>query len=1037
MHTTVELTLRRHSAGSLTVDVRVTSDDSAAATMLASGVPIILDETALLEAAGDPISYGTLLSAQLFADVRLREAWLKACAYAAKESFQFRLNLDASDEALHALRWETLCDPESGLPIALHERVRLVRTLDSADLTPVVIPPRPNLRALVMVANPSNLGEFGLVNVDVAGEIARARAALGDIPTTILATDADVDRRATLANLTAALRDGPSIVILVAHGTFTEGKPILWLEQDNGTAAQVAGGEFVDAIRRLTSRPLLLVLASCQSAGHGYDGTLGALGPRLADIGIPAVLAFQGNVVMSTMETLLPTLITELRRDGQIDRSLAAARAALGERQPWWQPVLWLRTDGQLWQETSLTNGQVWTGNATAVIQRSLSNQPPDFHGQYERLRPFYISPDSVYSRVKVERFTGRKWLRAKIDYFLQTHDRGYFILEAAAGLGKTAFMAHLVKERSYVHLFSEQVRGQDGIAPGLRSLATQLVSAWNLNPYFVDGMLSGAVVRPDTLDNLLTDAASQRDKLAPGTKIILVIDALDEAGTPPGQNVLGLPRALPHGVYILVSRRPVPVTLIIEPPKARVQLEAEDPSNLEDMKAFLMDAGSGVMVTRLLQEAGYSHQHFVTTLLDKCRGVWIYLYYVVSEIERGERLPLSLEDLPEGLWAYYAQYWWRQREFDRGQWDNLLLPVISTLGVLQEDVDQQTLRTLAGVALEPSTLWRLLHERWLGFLTITPLPNHEPAAYTYRLYHASMRDFLEGRVSLEAMNNFSAEERAFIAELTTMSQLAHQRIATRYLELWGGLSAKLPQLEEPTIRVVDGGYGLRHLVAHLGGARQVAAIHQLLCVQHTSVNNSTSVRAVETTWVDRLLKRQRIQTVAEQRTSQRLAWYVAHDLEGDLAGFLTDVGYAWSLAEDAEAVGAASERGQALGLQCRYALVSASIRSIATGLQPDYVALLLEYDIWPPAKALSYAQQIPEDAARLAMLVALTPKLQGELFAEAQGAAVATIQLMRDVSDSAPCQTRDLPNPRRPSSRRLSAFRGYRRPHPLCSRFR
>jgi hypothetical protein len=38
--------------------------------------------------------------------------------------------------------------------------VRFVRTLDSADLTPVVISLRPALRALVVVANPSNLAEY-------------------------------------------------------------------------------------------------------------------------------------------------------------------------------------------------------------------------------------------------------------------------------------------------------------------------------------------------------------------------------------------------------------------------------------------------------------------------------------------------------------------------------------------------------------------------------------------------------------------------------------------------------------------------------------------------------------------------------------------------------------------------------------------------------------------------------------------------------------------------------------------------------------
>lgn len=77
--------------------------------------------------------------------------------------------------------------PQSGQPIVLDERVRMVRTLDSADLTPVIIRPRPELRALVVVANPINLSAFNLAKVDGEGEVARARAALGDISSPVAA----------------------------------------------------------------------------------------------------------------------------------------------------------------------------------------------------------------------------------------------------------------------------------------------------------------------------------------------------------------------------------------------------------------------------------------------------------------------------------------------------------------------------------------------------------------------------------------------------------------------------------------------------------------------------------------------------------------------------------------------------------------------------------------------------------------------------------------------------------------------------------
>ncbi|MEI7770245.1 MAG: tetratricopeptide repeat protein [Chloroflexales bacterium] len=349
--TTIELKIRTLPDGSRYADVRLTSDQSAAPIILADHRPVVFDAETLRAALNAPDTYGRLLFKQFFADQQLRNAWINAYAYAASGDLQLRLNLDAADPTLHDLRWETLHDPEKGQPIALHERVLLARTLDSPDRTPVVIPLRPALRALVIVSNPSDLERFNLAEIDVDGEVGRARAALSDIPVTILGDHAEAAGRATLANLAAQLRDSPPIVLLIAHGTLATGEPTLWLEQDDGTAHTVAGTDFIQAIERLAVRPMLLALLSCQSGGRGYDDTLRALGPRLAVIGVPAVLGFQGNVAINTLKTLLPTLLTELRRDGWIDRSLAAARAALGAQQPWWQAVLWLRTDGRLWAE--------------------------------------------------------------------------------------------------------------------------------------------------------------------------------------------------------------------------------------------------------------------------------------------------------------------------------------------------------------------------------------------------------------------------------------------------------------------------------------------------------------------------------------------------------------------------------------------------------------------------------------------------------------------------------------------------------------
>jgi WD40 repeat protein len=345
----LEISIQRRTSG-YTADARFTSPDHD--VQPAAEVPLALDLAALSSLYDDPAAYGRLLSTQLFADVRLRSAWQQARAVAQqRNTLRLRLRLAATDADLHSLRWELLRDPEDDTSLALNERVRLSRYLESTDFTPLSLPLRPDLRALVVIANPSDLHDYELAEVDVDGEVARARAALGDIPTTILGDHPDAGGRATLPAISAALREGPHILLLICHGALIEGATILWLEGADGTSAQVPGGDFVQTVTQLRSRPLLIVLATCQSAGSGYGNMLAALGPRLARAGVAGVLAFQGNVAMATVKRLLPPLFTELRRDGSIDRALAAARGAIRQQADWWQALLWLRVrNGQLWQ---------------------------------------------------------------------------------------------------------------------------------------------------------------------------------------------------------------------------------------------------------------------------------------------------------------------------------------------------------------------------------------------------------------------------------------------------------------------------------------------------------------------------------------------------------------------------------------------------------------------------------------------------------------------------------------------------------------
>jgi tetratricopeptide (TPR) repeat protein len=364
----LELSLRRWSGDDYAVELRLQLVGSGAESHLIPGAPprVRIDFEQLLEFELDPPSYGAALTGMLCADPRVTEALARARyeAEAADIPLRLRLRLDADNDEIHTPRWETLRDPGHGGFLFASERMLLSRYLDSADMRPIAQHPRVDLKALVVVANPAGLADYKLAPVDVLGEVARSQAALTGIGTRVLAR-AITGQAATLNNLAAALRDGPDILYLVAHGTLRRGRPFVWLEDDGGAIMRVEGEELVETIERLTRRPLLVVLASCQSAGTGQDnGTLAALGPRLAAAGIAATVAMQGNVSMATVEQFMPLFFTELRRDGQIDRALAAARAAVLRRADWWMPVLFLR----------VRNGLLW---AEAAPARSAANTPP------------------------------------------------------------------------------------------------------------------------------------------------------------------------------------------------------------------------------------------------------------------------------------------------------------------------------------------------------------------------------------------------------------------------------------------------------------------------------------------------------------------------------------------------------------------------------------------------------------------------------------------------------------------------------------
>ena len=296
-----------------------------------------LDFVALRGHGDDPAAYGGYLKGQLFEDAEVRryydEAW--ATTEAADRDLRMRLAIDRTAPELHPVRWETLRHPVDDTWLLCKPRAFFSRYLGSTDYRPVTLRPRGDLRALILIANPTDIESYRpggrrLAAVDVSGELARIKESLRGIPFRLLANHNEAKARPTLENLVAALRAGDDILYVVCHGALEPGtdpghaQPWLWLEDDHGGSARVAGEHLVEVVRPGGAAPpsRARVLPECRDrrepvAGPGRRRSL-ALGPRFAEAGVPAVMAMQGEVTMETIKELMPVFFAQLAETGLV-----------------------------------------------------------------------------------------------------------------------------------------------------------------------------------------------------------------------------------------------------------------------------------------------------------------------------------------------------------------------------------------------------------------------------------------------------------------------------------------------------------------------------------------------------------------------------------------------------------------------------------------------------------------------------------------------------------------------------------------------
>jgi hypothetical protein len=315
-------------------------------------------------------AYSKILSERIFDSLERKTFWQRVQNRAGNDPV--RLRLWVPDE-LQNLIWERLSDPSGSQFLALSQKIIMSRYFADKQSHKLPSPPKKlDLKALLIIANPKDIEEYKLSKIEVSGEVARLRKSLEPIPLSVVGGEYEQAYAlyATPAAIKAALDEDPSIVIIMCHGTQQQDGWHLILEDDHGNSRRISSATLVQMVQANTRPPHIMILASCESAGDGYDysRTEPSIATELMRCGVSAVLGFQDKISILGVQRFLTRFFTVLQNDRRIDLAVAKSRwelsgsGELGDSGEWWQPVLWLRSEsGYLWDEPKYEQKQITT----------------------------------------------------------------------------------------------------------------------------------------------------------------------------------------------------------------------------------------------------------------------------------------------------------------------------------------------------------------------------------------------------------------------------------------------------------------------------------------------------------------------------------------------------------------------------------------------------------------------------------------------------------------------------------------------------
>ena len=374
----------------------------------------------------------------------------------------------------------------------------------------------------------------------------------------------------------------------------------------------------------------------------------------------------------------------------------------------------------------------------------------------------------------KTREFVGRKYIYDQIDEYLkdESFPSGYIILKGEPGIGKTALMAKLVRKRKWIHHFVTE--GTDSTEIFLASICSQLIVTYKLSYSKLPECQpeQRILTYRKFIDEELLPQAIEKAK---DNTVVILVDALDEARRSPldGElNILGLPKALPQGVFFIVTSREAEDQHFYVNNNKRIDIKDDDKDNLKDVRLYVESYLNHSGVKKQIEKWQVSDADFVEKITKKSEGNFMYLFYVMTDIKEqklSEDIKDSIHDLPQGLNGYYNKHWDFMEKSYKDRFREIDEKVIRIIAALHTPA---SISYIAEISKFPTNTVSEIINLWRNFFNEIIENNKQH----YRIYHRSFYDFLKRKLHFDDITSFDTQANMLIVE--NMLNKLHRRKA-------------------------------------------------------------------------------------------------------------------------------------------------------------------------------------------------------------------------------------------------------------------